>query len=272
MRRTLEPHMAGRTVAGLRLEDPHVTRYPADSDAFRRRLEGRTVAALERRGKYLLIRLEGGGLWIVHLRMSGRLYWHPPGAALERFTRARVHLDDGSEVDFIDMRRLGGMYVPDPDGTGTPDGLIHLGPEPLGDAFTPAVLIAALKGRAATVKGILLDQRTVAGLGNIYADEALHKAGIHPAREGRSITRSEAMRLYEAIRDVLREGIRAQGVSFSLYRDGEGKKGSMGERLWVYGRAGQACYACGTTIDRARVAGRGTAYCPRCQPQRRRRA
>lgn len=266
VRRTLAPHVTDRAVAAIEWLDPHAARYPAEAARFSRRVVGRRVLAVERRGKYLRLRLGGGGEWIVHLRMSGRLYWHGKDEPSERFLRARAHLDDGSLLDFIDMRRLGGMYVPDPDGTGTPDGLRQIGPEPLEAAFTPAVLRHALRAREATVKGILLDQRTVAGLGNIYVDEALHRAGIHPVRTGASLRRAEIGRLHEAIRAVLEEGIRAQGVSFSLYRDAEGRKGAMGERLLVYGRSGETCYACGDVVARARVAGRGTAYCPRCQP------
>jgi formamidopyrimidine-DNA glycosylase len=282
VRRTLEPHLAGRRVLGLDLYDPRVARYPADGEAFARRLVGRRVVSLGRRGKYLRFALDPadeaaaapGEEWIVHLRMSGRLFWQAPPPVDERFLRARVRLDDGSVVDYIDMRCLGGMYRPDADGVGTPQGLVELGPEALDAAFTPAVLAAALRQRAATVKGVLLDQRTVAGLGNIYVDEALHQAGLNPARTGASLSRRDVVRLHEAIQAVLREGIRAQGVSFSLYRDGEGRRGEMGERLLVYGRVGEPCYACGTTIVRTRVAGRGTAHCPSCQriPRRRRGA
>jgi formamidopyrimidine-DNA glycosylase len=282
VRRTLEPHLCGRRVVGVDLLDPRVARYPTDAAAFAARLAGRRVVALGRRGKYLRLRLDASDSgadtasdeWIVHLRMAGRLYWQAPPARDERFLRARASLDDGSVLDYIDMRVLGGMYRPDADGTGTPGGLLALGPEALGSEFSPAVLARALSRRGASVKAVLLDQRTVAGLGNIYVDEALHQAGLHPARRAGSLRRAEVARLHTAIQAVLREGIRAQGVSFSLYRDGEGRKGEMGERLLVYGRAGQPCYTCGATIARSRVAGRGTAHCPACQraPRPRRRA
>lgn len=282
VRLTLEPHLLGRRVTALDLIDPRVARYPADPERFTRRLVGRRVVELGRRGKYLRITLDGadgpggedGDEWIVHLRMAGRLLWQAPPLRDERFLRARARLDDGSVLDYIDMRCLGGMYRPDADATGTPKGLGALGPEALGADFTPSVLSRALAGRGASVKALLLDQRTVAGLGNIYVDEALHTAGLHPTRTGASLRPGEVARLHSAIQAVLREGIRAQGVSFSLYRDGEGRRGEMGERLLVYGRSGRPCFACGTTIARARVAGRGTAYCPACQraPRRRRGA
>jgi formamidopyrimidine-DNA glycosylase len=274
VRRTLAPHLEGRRVVDVTFDDPRVARYPTDPARFAARLVGRRVRAVGRRGKYLRIALDDGGEWIVHLRMAGRLLWHRDPERRERFQRARVTLDDASAVDYIDMRCLGGMYRPDDGegGRGTPAGLVGLGPEPLGVEFTPAVLAARLADRAASVKAILLDQRTVAGLGNIYVDEALHRARLHPLRTGASLRPGEVRRLHAAIRAVLVEGIRAQGVSFALYRDGEGRPGEMGERLTVYGRAGQACYACGETIVRARVAGRGTAFCPRCQPAAPRRA
>ncbi len=282
VRRTLEPHLAGRRIVAIDLFDPRVARFPVDPARFARRLAGRRVAALGRRGKYLRFALDPGDAgaegptdeWIVHLRMAGRLFWQAPPLSDERFLRARTRLDDQSVVDYIDMRCLGGMYLPEADGTGTPQGLSALGPEALGPAFTPKVLAAALRHRAATVKGVLLDQRTVAGLGNIYVDEALHLAGLNPARTGRSLSRKDVECLHASIQAVLREGIRAQGVSFALYRDGEGRRGEMGERLLVYGRAGEPCYRCGTTIVRTRVAGRGTAHCPSCQraPRRRRGA
>lgn len=282
VRRTLEPHLLDRRVVALEVLDPRVLRYPADPARFSARLVGRRVVALGRRGKYLRLHLDEGGPgegdasteWIVHLRMAGRLYWQAPPFRDERFLRARVRLDDESALDYIDMRVLGGMYRPDAGGVGTPDGLVSLGPEALGAEFSPAVLARALRGRSASLKAVLLDQRTVAGLGNIYVDEALHQAALHPARRAGSLGRADVERLHRAIQAVLREGIRAQGVSFSLYRDGEGRKGEMGERLLVYGRAGQPCYTCGALIARSRVAGRGTAHCPRCQraPRRRRGA
>jgi len=265
IRRTLAPHVEGRTVVAADMDDPLTCRHPADPAGFATRLRGRTVASLGRRGKYLLFELRGGGRLIVHLRMAGRLWWHAGPDARERFLRARLHLDDASVLDYIDMRRLGGMYLADDDGTGTPAGLLTLGPEALSPGFSPPVLAAALRGRRTAVKSVLLDQRVVAGIGNIYADEALHGAGIHPARRAGALRGPDVRRLHAAIVAALEEGVRAQGVSFSLYRDGEGRKGEMGERLRVYGRGGQPCYTCGTTLARTRVGGRGTALCPRCQ-------
>jgi formamidopyrimidine-DNA glycosylase len=271
VRRTPAPHLVGRTVTAVEVYDAGILRRPTAPAPFAAALVGRSVRALGRRGKYLRMALSDGGEWIVHLRMSGRLLWHRELERRERFLRLRAVLDDGSLLDYIDMRRLGGMHLVDADGVGAPAGLGRLGPDAVDPAFTPAHLAGVVRGRRATIKGILLDQRTVAGLGNIYVDEALHAARLHPMRTGGSLRPAEVRRLHAAIVAVVREGIRAQGVSFALYRDGEGRPGEMGERLQVYGRAGQACYACGGTIARARVAGRGTAYCPRCQPEPRRR-
>lgn len=269
IRRTLAPHLVGRTIVHVDLIDPHMVRAGIPPDAFGAALTGKTAEAVERRGKYLLIRLSGDLTWMVHLRMSGRLSWWPGPAdqSVPRFLRLRVQLDDGSVLDMLDMRRLGMVCLLGWDGEGAPAGLRELGPEALDpEAFSVPYLAARARGRDVTVKGLLLDQHVVAGLGNIYVDEALHRSGIHPGRRAGSLNRTEVRDLYGAIRAVLLDGIEHLGVSFSLYRDAEGNPGFMSDYLRVYGRAGAPCATCQTPIARTRIAGRGTAFCPKCQP------
>lgn len=268
IRRTLAPHLVGRTVRHVDLVDGTLVQGGVLPAGLTGALAGRTALAVDRRGKYLLIRLTGGFTWMIHLRMSGRLSWQARPAALSevRFLRLRAYLDDGSALDVVDMRRLGMVCLIGPGEEGAPQGLRDLGPEALdSEAFSVAYLVARMHGRDVTIKGLLLDQHVVAGLGNIYVDESLHRAGIHPGRRAGSLTRVEVRRLHGAIRAVLLDGIEHLGVSFSLYRDAEGNRGFMSDYLRVYGRAGAPCQTCGTPVERTRIAGRGTAFCPRCQ-------
>jgi formamidopyrimidine-DNA glycosylase len=264
IRVSLAPHLDGRQFGGVEVWDPVAVRYP-DAETFAAALPGRRIVRLGRRGKYLLVALAPAGRLILHLRMSGRLYWRDRPCTPERHSRLRLHLDDGSCLDFIDMRRLGGVYLPDAQGRGEPQGLSGLGPEPLSRRFTPAHLGREARRRRTTVKAFLLDQRVVAGLGNIYVDEALFRARLHPTRPVSGLTDAELERLARAIRAVLRDGLTMRGVSFSLYRDGLGRRGQMTDHLRVYGRAGAPCVACGGPVHRTRVAGRGTSFCPACQ-------
>ncbi|MCG0239875.1 MAG: bifunctional DNA-formamidopyrimidine glycosylase/DNA-(apurinic or apyrimidinic site) lyase [Firmicutes bacterium] len=264
VRRTLAPRLLGRAIEEVEVFRPAQVRYP-DPETFRRSLRGRRFAEPGRRGKYLLLHLEGGGVLICHLRMSGRLYLTPAGAPRAPHTHVVFHLDDGQELRYQDQRTFGGFHLPDPDGRGTPEGLLTLGPEPLDDAFTPAYLHSRLAGRRAPVKAVLLDQSAVAGLGNIYADESLFRAGIRPDRPAGEVTPEEAEALWAAIRAVLAEAIAHRGTTFSLYLDGEGRAGDYYRLLRVFGRQGQPCPRCGAAVVKSRVAGRGTHWCPQCQ-------
>jgi formamidopyrimidine-DNA glycosylase len=220
-----------------------------------------------RRGKYLVVDLAAGGALVVHLRMTGNLLWTPagvdPDADGDRFRRAEAELDDGSLLRYTDVRRLGTWLL-------LPSGVdayldAKLGPEPLSEAWTPTFLARALRGREAPVKALLLDQRIVAGLGNIYVDEALWRARVHPRTPGGRIRGLRAAAIHRAVREVLRQGIEAQGASIRDFRTPDGSYGSAQERFDVYGRAGEPCPRCGTPIERSVVGQRGTHACPRCQ-------
>ncbi len=265
VRRRLDPALAGRTIVAAEILDPRLTR-PHDPGEVAGELAGEAIAEVGRRGKYLLIRLASGATIVSHLRMTGNFVLGDPDE-LHRlaFLRARLELSDGSGVAYTDIRRFGTWDVM-ADRT-SEEGYIaaRLGPEPLSDAFTPTVLRLALARRAAPIKAVLLDQSVVAGVGNIYADEALHLARIHPRTEARRLSGPKVAALTDAVRSVLELGIEAQGASIRDYRAPDGAAGSMQERFHAYGLTGEPCGRCGTAIQRIVVGGRATHFCPRCQ-------
>ncbi len=262
IRRDLAPRLLGRTIT--RVEVP-VDRVPVikgiDEADFRERLVGSEVQAVERRGKFLAFHLRSGDHLVVHLRMTGALLHRQPSDPPDRYVRAILSLDDGSEVRFSDLRKFGGLWLVE-DLSEVLDGL---GPEPLGDSFTEEMLAVILAGRKAPVKAVILDQRRLAGIGNIYADEALYEAGIDPRRLGGDLTPDEVSRLYRAIRQVLEAGVESRGASFRDYIDADGREGSMQLYVKVFRRTGKPCYRCGAPIERVKVGGRSTHFCPKCQ-------
>lgn len=224
---------------------------------------GKIVQSVTRRGKYVVITLEDIAL-LVHLRMTGRLYVTASYTPLEadRWLRATITLENGQELRFSDSRRFGRVYL-------THDVAIftqHLGAEPLEESFTFSQFEACLAGRHRAIKPLLLDQSVIAGIGNIYADESLHHAHIHPLRLADSLTTPERHALYTWIRAVLQQGIAEEGASINWYRKPDGEKGNAQSHFYAYGRTGQPCKTCGTPIEKIRVAQRGTHYCPHCQP------
>jgi formamidopyrimidine-DNA glycosylase len=259
IRAQLAPRLEGRLLARVEILDPRLTR-PVDLFEVAEELEGDVVVAVERRGKYLLLRLESGLALLVHLRMTGSFGFTPV-----THERAVVELDDGSRLAYRDVRRFGTWLVLE-NAELEPYLAAKNGPEPLGPRFTSRWLGAQLARRRASLKAVLLDQRVVAGLGNIYADEALWRARLSPLRPANSLSDAEVTRLARAIRAALRTGIARQGSTLSDYRAPDGAPGSMQEEFRVYGRDGEPCHRCGTTIAKTRVGGRGTWYCPRCQP------
>jgi formamidopyrimidine-DNA glycosylase len=251
----LATRLEGRTIAGASIDDPRLTR-PEEPAWIAACLAGERVESVERRGKYLALRLTGGKVLLVHLRMTGGFRYEPA-----THERAVLELDDGARVAYRDIRRFGTWLLLDPDDAEA-HLAIRLGPEPLGRGFTTAFLVDRLHGRRAPVKAAILDQRTVAGLGNIYADESLWHARIHPLRPAGELSEEEVGRLREGIRRALRLGIRRQGADLG---DGAYAGGRMQHEFRVYGREGEPCERCGTPIEKARAGGRGTWYCPGCQ-------
>ncbi len=265
VRRRLEPVLVGRRFERVEIRDSRLVR-PYEPAEVAAELDGERVAAVERRGKYLIVRFETGRVLLIHLRMTGSLR-HAAGGRLQDdpHRRAVVRLDDGSDVAYRDVRRFGTWQLLEP-GELDPYLTARVGDEPLEPSFTAARLGQRLAGRRAPVKAALLDQRTLAGMGNIYVDEALWRARIHPLRLAQSLDSAELRRLHRAVRAALEHGIARQGSTLRDYALPDGGSGSMQDEFRVYGRGGEPCDRCGTPIAKTRVAGRGTWFCPVCQP------
>src|SRR6266550_5238196 len=260
----LEPHLVDRRFDRVDIHDPRLVR-PFEPTALAAELEGERVSALDRRGKYLIVRFESGRALLIHLRMTGSLRHAPKGKlADDPHRRAVVRLDDGSDVAYRDVRRFGTWQLFEQEDL-EPYLEKRLGVEPLERTFTSPRLAQRLEGRRAPIKAALLDQRTVAGLGNIYVDEALWRAQVHPLRPAESLDADEVARVTRGVKEALRAGIRRQGATLRDYATPDGGRGSMQDRFHVYGRAGEPCHRCGTPIDKIRAGGRGTWYCPACQ-------
>jgi formamidopyrimidine-DNA glycosylase len=267
IRRQLAPRVAGRAIARAEVRDP-LWSAPLPPREVEDALEGRRIEALRRRGKYLIAELEGDRHLVMHLRMTGNLLWASPedDAAPRPHLSVRLVLDSGHRLLFTDQRRFGtGVVV---DGSQALEEYLgaRVGPEPLDPEFTPDVLARAARGRRAPVKAFLLDQRRVAGVGNIYADEALFRAGIHPLRPAGALRRADIDRLHAGIVAALERGIERQGASIDDYRDANGERGSMQDEFLIHLRAGQPCIRCGRPVRKTLAAGRGTYVCSRCQP------
>ncbi|HMB19246.1 MAG TPA: bifunctional DNA-formamidopyrimidine glycosylase/DNA-(apurinic or apyrimidinic site) lyase [Gaiellaceae bacterium] len=264
VRARLEPALVGRSFERVEIRDARLTR-PFDPDEVAAELQGEVVEALERRGKYLVFRFRSGRVLLVHLRMTGTFRHGRNGTPdVDLYRRAVVRLDDGSDVMYRDVRRFGTWLLLEPDEE-APYLASRLGEEPLTKTFTTAALAARLRGRKAPLKAALLDQRAAAGMGNIYADEALWRAKIHPLRPAGDLSPAELRRLHRGINDAIRAGIARQGTTLRDYRTPDGASGSMQDELRVYGRGGEPCPRCGTEIAKTRAGGRGTWYCPNCQ-------
>ncbi|MCK5922380.1 MAG: bifunctional DNA-formamidopyrimidine glycosylase/DNA-(apurinic or apyrimidinic site) lyase [Methylococcales bacterium] len=258
--RALRQPVVGRTIVGVRSYWERHIAVPS-VEGLRKRLVGRRVVAINRRAKYLVFELDGADTLIMHLKMSGHLAVLPADVPAHKHVRTVFELDDGRELRFRDMRKFGKVYlVQDRD-----DVLGKLGPEPLVDAFTVAVFRERFERRTRVMKSLLLDQSFIAGVGNIYADEALHFAGISPLRHANTLTDDEIERLYAGIRHVLRLGIEREGASIDSYIKPDGTKGDMQNAVHVYSRTGQSCYRCGHLIERIIVGGRSTHFCVNCQ-------
>jgi formamidopyrimidine-DNA glycosylase len=264
VRRGLEPALVGRRFDHVDIYDARLVR-PYDPAEVAAELSGERVASVGRRGKYLIVGFESGRVLLIHLRMTGSLRHARRGSLQDDpHRRAVVRLDNRSDVAYRDVRRFGTWLLLEP---GELDPYLdeRVGPEPLDDAFTAAVLGARLANRRAPLKSALLDQRTVAGLGNIYVDEALWRARLHPLRPANGLDRDERRRLHRAIRATLEKGIERQGSTLRDYAAPDGASGSMQDEFRVYGREGEPCERCGTPITRIVLGGRGTWFCPQCQ-------
>ncbi len=263
IRRDLQPLVTGRKIVSAWVSEdaPRLVQLLPTAE-FERLLPGHVIEDVSRRGKYLVFNLSEGMLWVVHLRMTGRVKHQWTGCAgTDPYNRASFGLDDETWLCFNDLRKFGMMWLVD-DWSLVKD---DIGPEPLEDGFERDPFLASLKRRSAPVKSILLDQRVVAGIGNIYADEALFAAGIDPRKAANKVSRPKGTLLHKAIIDVLTEALGGRGSSFRDYVDGKGNEGSHHLKVRVFRRTGEPCYVCDTPIKRTKVGGRSTHYCPRCQ-------
>jgi len=299
----LRPHLVGRTIARCELSFRTIVRHP-EPEEFVDAVVGMRIESVARRGKYILIRLvpgpgpgsrpgpsgpapppalpapphEWGGkgrfpmngeeedvLLVVHLGMTGQLRLVDEVTPLEKHTHAVFFLDDGRQLRYRDPRRFGRLLV------GTQEALLaskkmpRLGPEPIDMEFQAEQLYRELKRRRAPLKAVLLDQKAIAGVGNIYADESLHRARLRPGRLANTVSKKSARRLHESLRESLLVAIANRGSSVDTYRDAWGEAGGQQEKLLVYGRAGEPCFTCGRPLSSTRIAGRTTVFCRRCQ-------
>jgi formamidopyrimidine-DNA glycosylase len=269
IRRQLAPVVEGRELTALDILDPRWC-LPLAPEAVRDALEGRRVERLARRGKYLVWELEDEVYLVMHLRMTGNLLLAAREDA-RPYTRVRIELDSGAFVLFTDPRRFGtGVVLLGADALGEYFAS-RVGVEPLGPDFTADALRALARGRRAPVKAFLLSQERIAGVGNIYADEALFRARIHPLRPVGTLKRPQIEALRDAVVESLEAGIDARGATIDDYRNPDGASGSFQDRFQVHLREGEPCPRCGTAIVKMRAAGRGTYVCEHCQPKPRRR-
>lgn len=269
IRRSLEPNLLGKKIINVTVSLPKLIKIPAgDAQAFQAGLVERRFKEIRRRGKYLLFVLDNDWVLVIHLRMTGRLLYVNHVLPIEKHTHFIFNLDDGQELRFHDIRQFGLVYLVPKEDLNLINGLRTMGPEPLSTEFTFKSFKKALKGKKRRVKTFLLDQRCVAGIGNIYADEILFQAGIHPEDTLDKITPKDEKALWKAIKDRLAAGVIHRGTSIKDYVDGFGQAGTFQHELRVYGKAGQPCSKCGMLIERIKVGGRSTAYCPQCQKRR----
>ena len=261
----LGARLTGRVFApGATFSWPRTAGYP-DAASFADRLAGRRVSGVRRRAKYILIDLDDGDLLVVHLRMTGNLQFVVPGDPPHPHARALLPLEDGAILRFADIRKFGRLYLGSEDELRGIIPLSRLGPEPLSPDFTVERLREALAGRRGAIKPTLLDQAVIAGLGNIYVDEALFLAGIDPRRPADSLDDAAISALHAAIQEVLAGALARGGTSFRDYLSTWGRKGTNQGSLQVFRRQGEECPRCGAPLARIVVAGRGTHFCPTCQ-------
>ena len=257
----LSPYIIGCNVTGVTFFWEGIVRRPSPGE-LTSRLIGQKIVGIQRRGKYLIVSLNSDDLLIFHMKMTGSLLIGKDSSEPPRFTRAIIHLDNGTSIFFRDSRKFGAMWlVKDKDSV-----LPKLGPEPLEAGFTVNLLAERLAKRTAPIKALLCDQGVIAGVGNMYADEALFAAKIHPLRTGASLTLEEIKRLHRAIREVLRAAIGNKGASIESYIRPDGTLGTAHFHFKVAHRRGETCPNCGTPLQRLSIRNRGSYFCPKCQP------
>ncbi|WP_025676260.1 DNA-formamidopyrimidine glycosylase [Paenibacillus polymyxa] len=267
IKRTLNELIVDKHIDHVTVNLPRIIQRPDDIHAFAMELAGHRITGVERRGKFLRILLDGLVL-VSHLRMEGRYGLYSQDDPVEKHTHVIFHFKDGTELRYQDVRQFGTMHLFPAGQDLLEKPLNKLGLEPMDEAFTPEMLRAAVGTRSTSIKAALLNQSYVVGIGNIYVDESLFKAGIHPAQPAKSLTDSQFRILHEAIVSTLGASIQVGGSSIKSFVNGQGKTGDFQHQLQIYGRNAKPCMNCGTLIEKSLVAGRGTHHCPVCQPLR----
>jgi formamidopyrimidine-DNA glycosylase len=262
----LRPHVQGKTILSAHLDWPRTLAYPLeDVERFCAEIQGLQISDVWRRAKFIVLDLNREDRpWsacLIHLRMSGRLHLEPLGQ--QKHLRVQFDLSEGQQLYFYNMRKFGRVWLVRDAETVLGD----LGPEPLAESFTPQLFYSLLRKRRGMLKPLLLNQRFIAGLGNIYVDESLFRAGLHPRRTADTLQKTDILRLHSAIRSVLQQAIDHHGTTFDgVFVRPQGQEGRQQEGLAVYGQTDLPCSQCGTPIERIEVTGRGTHFCPHCQP------
>lgn len=263
IRRGIAPYLVGQRIHDIIVREPRL-RFPVAPE-LSATMRGQRIGSVDRRSKYLLLRGERNTL-MLHLGMSGRLHVLPEPVALRKHDHVDIALESGTLLRLHDPRRFGYMVLQAGDAA-EDRWLMHLGPEPLGAAFTADYLHGRFRGRTAAVKAAIMDAGIVVGVGNIYAQEALFRAGIRPARAAGRVSRADCARLVNAIKEVLEQAIAAGGTTLRDFSGADGAPGYFQQDLFVYGREGQACRVCSATLRMTRITGRSSGWCPSCQPR-----
>ena len=262
----LRPLITDKIVTEVEIREENMIAYPEDDiAAFRDSLIGSKIEAVNRRGKYIIIELSKDKNMVIHLRMTGKLLVKEVEEFRDKHTHVIFSLNDGQEIRFNNIRKFGRVYLIDKNHPEQAGGLADLGPEPLSDQLTVEDFKKLFDNRRALLKSLLLNQHFVAGIGNIYADEILFRSGVRPDRTADTLTEAEKEAIYHNMREILNKGIIYGGTSFSDYVNAFGEKGSFQEELRVHQREGEECYECGTKIEKIKISGRSTYFCPQCQ-------
>lgn len=264
VKESLQPYLIGQKIIKTKVHVGKLIKHPSEN-LFVEKIAGRTIVKIARRGKYLLFHLDQNLTLVIHLRMTGQLLFFTKKAEYSRHTHLVFHFDSQRELRFIDVRKFGLIYLVPTGNWEAIQGLKQLGVEPLSPDFTLDLFRELLAGRKGMLKPFLLNQKEIAGIGNLYADEILFRSGLHPKRKINTLDTEEIKELYGAIINTLKQAVLCRGTSFQNYVDGCGELGGFQAHLQVYGRGGKPCIYCQIPLQKIKVAGRGTVFCPCCQ-------
>lgn len=268
VKRTLQHLVKGKTIAKVEIYWPKIIKRPDDVHIFQSMLKGEKILDIERRGKFLRFILDHYVL-VSHLRMEGKYRLEEPASPKDKHTHVVFVFTDGTELHYRDVRKFGTMHLFEKGAEWNEPPLDHLGPEPFDAELSADYLQSIFQKTARSIKAVLLDQTVLVGLGNIYVDEALFRAGIHPNTKAARLTAHDIEILTKSIKETLLEAVEMGGSSVRTYLNSQGEMGMFQQKLYVYGRENEECKHCGTVIEKTRVAGRGTHYCPICQEEKR---